>query len=289
MFGKSIVALVTPFTEENQIDTKALEELISWQIEEGTEGLVLCGSTGEGSALTFDEKCHIFETAFKIGKKTISLIANTGTNLTEESVRLTTVAKQIGMDGCLAIVPYYNKPGPEGCFQHFAHITEVGLPTIIYHHPGRTGTKLSLETLSRVCQLTHVVGIKDATGDLSLAMEIMHKIDIPLYSGDDLLALPQFTIGFTGSISVVGNVIPSQWKDFVCHPSKSKFEGLYDIVQSMALEVNPQCVKYAVSLLGKCSSKMRLPLIEPDKKNCQKISASLKGLGEALESAFFVP
>lgn len=282
MFGRAITALITPFTLDDQVDFASLESLIQWHIESGTEGLVLTGSTGEGSVLSKEEKCSIYELAYHLGKGKIKLIANTGTNVTADSVWLTQKAKEIGMDGCLAIVPYYNKPTSEGCYQHFAKIAEVGLPLIAYHHPGRTGVKLSFEALCRICELDSIVGIKDATGDLNLAMDVMRKTKIPFYSGDDSLALAQFAIGFTGSISIVGNVIPKEWNSFVhtavsqdLSSAQEQFYAFYDLVNAMILEVNPQCVKYAVNLLEKCSSRMRLPLIPPSFENQEKIKVAL--------------
>ncbi len=289
MFGRAITALVTPFSAEGKIDFDALGRSIQWHLETGTEGLVLCGSTGEGTSLSHEEKIAVFELGYRLAKGKMALIANTGTNLTEESVWLTQKAKVIGMDGALAIVPYYNKPTAEGCFRHFEKIAEVGLPMIVYHHPGRTGTKLSFETLCRICALDTVVGIKDATGDLGLAMDLIHKGGIRLYSGDDSLALAQFSIGFTGSISITGNVVPSAWNDFVQAAvlgdfleAKEQFYRLYDLVNALVLEVNPQCVKYAASLLGRGPSRLRLPLLEPSELNCEKIRKVLRAFSESI-------
>ena len=276
MLRGSIVALITPFDERGKIDIPALEKLIHWHLESGTDGLVLCGSTGEGSALSKEEKLLVFQTAKKIAGGKIPLIAATGTNVTEESVLLTGEVKKIGMDACLVIVPYYSRPTPEGCLLHFAEIAKVGLPMLVYHHPGRTGIKLDAEELSPICKLPGVIGVKDATGDLNLAMQLVKEI--PLFSGDDTLALAQFSLGFTGSISIVGNVIPKEWKAFVdlalkgdFIEARKAFFALHDLCLAMVLETNPQCVKYAVSLLDRCRPKMRLPLIEPSEENQRKV------------------
>ena len=276
----SIVALVTPFDDKGEVDLPSLESLIRWHIEEGTDGLVLCGTTGEGSLLSAEEKCGIFQKAVEVGKGNIQLIAGTGTNQTQESVALTKEAKRIGMDSCLTIVPYYLRPTPEGCYRHFLEIAKVDLPMILYHHPGRTGVKLTSDAISRICEIPQVVGVKEASGDLNLATEILEKTDVTFYSGDDSLALEHFSIGAKGIISVVGNVIPRQWKEFVklaLHgKGREAFLELYPLCQAMVLETNPQCIKYAVSLLGKCSSKVRLPLIEPQEEVCDVIRASLQ-------------
>lgn len=273
MFSGSIVALITPFDSEGYVDFPALEGLIERQIDAGTQGLVLCGSTGEGSSLSRDEKEEIFNMAAKVAKGRILLIGATGTNQTRESIALTEEAKEAGLDGCIAIVPYYSKPTEEGCFRHFASIAEVGLPMIAYHHPGRTGLRLSEESLERICAIEGVVGLKEASGDLNLAQALVRRVKCPLFSGDDSLALPHLAVGFSGSISIIGNVAPSQWKGFIEKAllgdflgAREEYEKLYSLVQALVLETNPQCVKYAVSLLGLCSSMVRLPLIEPSEK-----------------------
>ncbi|NGX37481.1 MAG: 4-hydroxy-tetrahydrodipicolinate synthase [Chlamydiae bacterium] len=275
----SIVALITPFDNEGKVDLDSLQRLIQWHIEEGTDGLVLCGSTGEGSLLSTEEKCAIFQRAAEVGKGKISLIAGTGTHQTRESRALTEKAKKYGMDSCLIIVPYYLLPTSEGCYQHFAEIAKVDLPMILYHHPGRTGVKLTSDATCRICEIPQVVAIKDASNDLNLATEILTKTKTPLYSGNDSVALPYFSIGAKGVISIVGNVIPRQWKEFIELAQKNrgreKFFELYPLCKAMVLETNPQCVKYGVSLLGKCSSKMRLPLMEPQEEVRETIRANL--------------
>jgi 4-hydroxy-tetrahydrodipicolinate synthase len=272
MLKGSIVALITPFDQKGAIDIPALEKLLFWHLESGTEGLVLCGSTGEGTSLSSSEKFLIFQTAKRIVGGKIPLVAATGTNVTAESAFLTKEAKRIGMDGCIAIVPYYLRPTPEGCIAHFAEIANVGLPLLIYHHPGRTGTKLDTETLLSLCEFSEVMGIKDATGDLNQVMDIIDQV--PLFSGDDSLALAQFSIGFTGSISIVGNVIPKEWKHFVdlalqgnFIEARKLFYTLRPLIQAMVLETNPQCVKYALHVMDRCLPQMRLPLVEPREKS----------------------
>lgn len=275
----SFVALVTPFTKDNQIDIPALEYLLDWQLKQGSDGLVLCGTTGEGNLLTREEKLLIFQTAKQIIGEKIPLIAATGSNNTQESVLLTKEAKKRGIDGCLAIVPYYVRPSFEGCYRHFSAITSVGLPTIVYHHPKRTGVRLTSKELMQICTLPNIAGIKDACGDLYAAMQLR---EIPHFSGDDLLSLAQFSIGFVGSISVIGNLIPNQWKTFVdwalegnLKKARETFFNLYQYCQAMTLETNPQCIKYALSLFNKCQPYFRLPLCLPRKENQREIERVL--------------
>lgn len=273
----SIAALITPFDRSGQVDFGALKDLVKWHVQCGTDGLILCGSTGEGTSLSIGEKQVIFEAAQSVGAGKIALIGASGTNLTSESVVLTQMAKECGLDGCMAIVPYYNRPKFEGCFLHFSAIAEVGLPLIVYHHPGRTGTRLAANELAKICAIEGVAGLKDASADLSLVAALVHE-GVSVYCGDDELALPYFSLGAVGSISIVANVIPTRWKEFVSLAKEGRgreaFFALYDLIRAMTLETNPQCVKFAVSHLGKCSSTHRLPLLEPSEEN-QRLCARL--------------
>ena len=285
MLGKLIVALITPFDSAGEVDLASFEKLLHWHVSEGTDGVVIGGSTGEGTSLSKEEKFLLFETAHRVAKGKMTLIANTGTNLTDESVFLTKRAKALGMDACLAIVPYYNKPMAEGCLLHFMAIADVGLPVIVYHHPGRTGRKLQLETLVKICSYENIVAVKDATGDFSQATELLYRNQVALYSGDDSLTLPHLAVGFTGCISVVGNIIPKEWKLLLDSfergnilSAKKKFFSLYELMKAISLEVNPQCIKYALSLMGKCSIKMRLPLTEPKVETQRELERVLGAL-----------
>lgn len=281
-----MVALVTPFDFLGKVDFSALEKLIEWQIEEGTEGLVLCGCTGEGFSLSKEEKLAIFRFGVEIVGGRIPIIAATGSNQTLESASLTYEAKKWGVDGCLVTVPYYNRPTEEGCFAHFSEIAKVDLPMIFYYHPGRTGVKLSAEALARICEIPQIVGVKDSSGDFELALEVMALSNTPLLCGDDTLALAHLAIGFTGSISITGNVAPHAWKAFVSHAlsgdllqARLSFQELYPLCKALVLESNPQCVKFALGLQEKCLSKMRLPLVEPREKNQKKIKEALLTVG----------
>lgn len=270
MFRGSYVALITPFLEGGAIDWPSMGRLIERQVEAGTEGLVLCGSTGEGSSLSIEERIEVFRFAKRVAGGRIQLIGSTGTNRTGESVELTRRAKELGLDGVLVIVPYYNKPSEAGCIEHFRRVAEVGLPAVAYHHPGRTGLMLSVEAMCRLAALEGVVAIKEGSGDVAYATELVRKVEVPLLSSDDALLLAQLAIGFGGAISIVGNVLPREWKAFIelglsgdLFEARRLFDSMYQKVESMTLETNPQCVKYALSVMGLCRSEMRLPLMEP--------------------------
>ncbi len=281
-FKGSIVALITPFKKDGSLDLVALEKLILWHIKENTDGIVLCGTTGESPTLTDLEKLKIFETGVKTAEGKIPIIAGTGTYSTLHSKKLTQQAKDIGVDGCLVVLPYYNKPTETGCIQHFEEIAKADLPIILYHHPGRTGIKLSLEAFKKMEKIKQIVAVKDASGCLDYAKELISKTRFDILSGDDNLTLEIIKSGGKGVISVIANIIPSKWKkmndlclsgDFAA--AQSILQGSERLSNSLLLETNPQCIKYAMSLQDKCLARMRLPLIEPTNITKTEIQQSL--------------
>lgn len=278
MLTGSLVALITPMTKTKEIDWDAFEHLVQWQIEEGTNGLVLCGTTGEGSTLSLEEKLSLFKRGVEIARGRIPIIAGTGTNCTQTSVAITQAAKAVGVNAALVVIPYYNRPSALGCIAHYKKIAEVDLPLILYHHPVRTGIRLSTETMMRICEIPQVIAIKEASGDFTLATQLLSQIKKPLLSGDDLLSFAHLAIGFSGVISVIGNVFPLQWGNFVRSPTQKSFSPFYDLCQSLVLETNPQGIKYAVSLLGKCEPDVRLPLTTIEVSTQKQIQEALTPL-----------
>jgi 4-hydroxy-tetrahydrodipicolinate synthase len=282
VFRGSIVALVTPFNSRGEVDFGNLCDLIEWHIESGTDGIVLCGTTGEAPTLSYEETVKIFKEGVLASKGRIPIIAGTGSYDTAKSVQLTQEAKKAGVNGALVVVPYYSRPTPEGCFQHFQELSKIGLPIIVYHHPGRIGIKLPVKTLASISNLPHVAAIKDATADLDYALELMHQTKTPVLSGDDTLALPMMASGAVGVISIVANIIPREWKILTVlllsdqvGEARDFLKRYYLLAKSMVLETNPQCVKYALSAMEKCSSRMRLPLTEPQEAVKQQLVAEL--------------
>lgn len=270
MFRGSIAAVITPFTSEGEVDYPAFKNLIDWHAVEGTDAIVVCGTTGEAPTLTSEEQYQLFKIALDVSHKRVPIIAGTGTYNTRTTVETTAQAKALGADACLVVVPYYNKPTPEGCIAHYTEVSKVGLPMIVYHHPGRTGIKLSAEVLAQIARLPSVVAIKEASGGLELIQEIQQISDIPVFSGDDTLTYAMLELGAAGGISIVANMIPRAWKEMIHHffqgnrTYAQELDTLYKpLYQSLVLENNPQCVKYAMSLLGKCTPHMRLPLVQP--------------------------
>ncbi len=281
-FKGSIVALATPFTPEDEVDEEAIANLIEWHIQEGTDGIVLCGTTGEAPCLSEEETARIIELGVFCAKGRIPVIAGTGSNQTRHAVELTEQAQKAGADGCLVIFPYYNRPTPQGCLQHFQELDKVGLPIIAYNHPGRTGIKPPVKTLAAIASLDSVVAVKDGSGDLDYILDLIHASDIPIFSSDDSLCIPIIASGGVGVISIVANVVPRLWKQCLTLLLEGKiaegrqlYRQLYPVVKAMVLETNPQCVKYALSLMGKCRAAMRLPLIEPSPETQEKIAQAL--------------
>lgn len=294
MKNKSLVALITPFLESGVVDWQALELLVDWHVASGTGGLVLAGSTGEGTALSNEEKEQLYQLAVSRAKGKLFLVANVGTNLTASTIESALRAKEMGIDAAIAIVPYYNRPMFEGCFRHFEALNECALPFIVYHHPGRTGTALSAAQLGEIAQLSQVMGIKEASGDLILAATLRGLTDKLLFSGDDLLALSHMATGFDGSISIIGNLFPTLWAQFIGLMQEGDLEGgrrlyysLFPISEALALETNPQGVKYALSLLSGCEPFYRLPLIPPQEQTKEAIHLSMEERGATLPDSFF--
>ena len=282
MFKGSVVALVTPFDEEKKIDKKALEDLVLWHIERGTDAIVCTGTTGECSTLTNDEKLEVLQICLSVANKKIPIISGTGTNDTMQTCFLTRKAKEYGAAGVLVVAPYYNKPSQEGLYAHYMEIAKIGAPVIVYHHPGRTGVTIEIDTFEKISKLDNIVAIKEASGDLLFVEKLLKKTSLPILSGDDLLTVEIMKRGGAGVISVVANIIPSIWKQLTKLCELNNFEEAGSLLEKhrnicdvMFLETNPQCVKYALSLMGRVKSIFRLPLLEPSIKNKKQLLAVL--------------
>jgi 4-hydroxy-tetrahydrodipicolinate synthase len=292
MYKGSIVALITPFTEHDKVDYQAIHDLVFWHVESGTDGILLCGTTGEAPTLSEEEQIQIFKTGISASKGRIPIYAGTGSYNTQNTIALTEAAQKAGADGALVVIPYYSRPTPEGCFQHFQLLSKIGLPLIVYHHPGRIGMKLTVKELCRIAELPHIAAIKDSTADLDYCTELVQRVNLPVLTGDDGLILPTMAIGGSGVISVVANLIPVEWKQLTTLLLQEKWEEgralfyrFFPLVKSMFLETNPQCVKYAMGALGKCSLKMRLPLVQPQEVTQRQILSELINIGLLLKDS----
>lgn len=284
MFTGSIVAMVTPFLESGEVDFESVRKLVKMHLAEETDGLVIGGTTGEGPTLEEEEFCSLLEFVLKeVGGK-FPVIAGTGSNSTRKTACLTKRAKQIGASGALVIVPYYNKPTDRGVLAHFEEINKIGLPLIVYHHPGRCGIELDAKTIIKLLRYDFVVGIKDCSKNYSALRQVLESIPhAVVLSGDDEKAIEMVQRGAKGAISVIGNLMPRYWKSIIETAIKGNFsesEKMYaqikSLVWAISLEVNPQGIKFALSQEGLCKNNLRLPLVCVTKDTEEEIYESLK-------------
>lgn len=270
MYQGSLVALVTPMADDGSIDAEALRRLVDWHVAQGTNGIVAVGTTGESATLDEDEHCEAIRLTVEYAAGRLPVIAGTGANSTSEAVRLTRCAKDAGADACLLVTPYYNKPTQEGLFQHHRTVAEaVDIPQILYNVPGRTACDMQPETVGRLAQLPNIVGLKEATGDLSRVRRIRRLTgpEFDLYSGDDATALEFMLLGGQGVISVTANVAPAAMSRMCAaalagdradaEQIDATLSGLH---QQLFIEANPIPVKWAVAELGLMGRGIRLPL-----------------------------
>jgi len=289
----SIVALVTPMDVDGTIDWQALKDLIEWQINSGSAGLVIVGTTGESATLDVSEHVQVIENSVKIAEGRIKIIAGTGANSTKEAMYLTASARSAGADAALLVTPYYNRPSQEGLYRHYSHIAdEVNLPQILYNVPSRTGCDLLTDTVMRLVPHDNIVGLKDATGDLSRLDEILANLKrlkdhgFILFSGDDPTATQFMLAGGVGTISVTANVVPSRIKEICDQALSGNSEiataldlELKELNEILFVESNPIPVKWILNRLGRIPKGIRLPLVELDNKFRERTELILKKLG----------
>lgn len=284
----AIVAIVTPF-KDGKVDEKALAELIEFQISNGTDGIVPCGTTGESATLSYEEHEFVVEFTVKQVKGRVPVIAGTGSNSTDEAIGLTKHAKKVGADAALIITPYYNKPTQEGMYRHFKAIAdEVDIPIILYNVPGRTGVNLLPETVARLSKIKNIVGIKEASGSLQQVSDIIRLTgsDFIVLSGDDFIVLPLLAVGGKGVISVVSNVAPADMAGLCdaffagdLRKARELHYKLLPLCHAMFIETNPIPVKTALGLMGKIKPELRLPLCSMSESNLNKLKQIMKDYG----------
>ena len=266
----SLVAIVTPMSDDGALDLDALRRLVDWHIAEGTDGIVIVGTTGESPTVSFDEHCMLIRTTVEQAAGRVPVIAGTGANSTTEAIELTECAKAAGAQAGLSVVPYYNKPTQEGLYQHYKKIAEaVDLPLILYNVPGRTVADLSNDTTLRLAEVPGIVGVKDATGSMERAADLLRRMpkDFMLYSGDDASGMPFMLLGGHGVISVTANVAPKLMHEMCV----AAFDGnlararelnnmLLPLHSKLFVEANPIPVKWACAEMGLIPFGLRLPL-----------------------------
>ena len=288
MFKGSITALITPFTK-GAIDEAGFQSFVEWQIAEGTDGVVPCGTTGESPTLSHEEHNRVVELCVEAAKGKIPVIAGAGSTSTSEAIALARHAKKAGADGILVVTPYYNKPTQEGLFQHFKAIHDaVDLPLVIYNIPGRSVVDMSLDTMARLAKLPNIVGVKDATGDLNRPVRGRALLgeDFAQLTGDDGTCVAFLAHGGVGCISVSSNIAPrlcAELHDAWAAGNYARVFELRDLLMplhdSMFVETSPGPVKYASKLIGKTSGELRLPLVEVSDATKLKVEAAVKALG----------
>lgn len=287
IFKGSIVALITPFRKNGSIDHGLVRELVEWHIASGTNAIVPCATTGESPTLSHDEHDEVIATVVKAVNKRIPVLAGCGSNCTEESLRLIKHAESVGADGALVITPYYNKPTQEGMLAHYESLASATkLPIVIYNVPGRTGVNLKPETLVKLAKIENIVGVKEASGNMDQASEIMNKTDLDVLSGEDSLNFPLMAAGAVGVISVVANVVPGLVAQLADAALKGDMEEgrrlhklLFPLSKALFAETNPCPVKAAMSMMGKCENVLRLPLVPVRKETEELLRAVLTDVG----------
>jgi len=289
MFEGSFVAIVTPFNDDGSLDDDKLKELIEFQIENGTHGIVPCGTTGESPTLTHDEHDHVVELTVETADGRVQVIAGAGSNSTAEALRLTQHAKAVGADGALVITPYYNKPTQNGLYAHFMHIADqVDIPVVVYNVPGRTGTDLQTTTLAKLATHQNIIGLKEATGQLSRASEAVNACDdeFTVLSGDDVNTLPIMAVGGKGVISVLANVAPKEVAD-MCNTFKAgdlqTAQQIHHQTMQLALDLfidtSPIPVKTVLQMMGKLNGRMRLPLAPMSDDTLEVLRQTVNNMG----------
>jgi len=289
MFRGSIVAIVTPF-KNGRVDEEKLRGLIDFQIKNGSSGIVPCGTTGESATLNFDEHEKVIEITIDHVNKRVPVIAGTGSNSTEEAIMLTKQAASAGADASLQVSPYYNRPTQIGLYEHFKAIAQsVKIPIILYNIAGRTGVNIEPETIAKLAtDCKNIVAVKEASGSLDQMSRIKQLCPktFELISGDDSLTLPILSIGGTGIISVVANIVPRDVADLVTAFEKGDIKKarelhykLLPLIKAVFLETNPMPIKTALGLLGMCEPDLRLPMCSMSADNLEKLKKALKDYG----------
>ena len=285
-FGQILTAMVTPFDQNGDIDFNATKNLINYLISNGTDGLVVSGTTGESPTLTTEEKVELFKYVVEVVDGRVPVIAGTGSNNTRASINLTNLAEKTGVDGIMLVVPYYNKPSQEGLYQHFKAIAEsTSLPIILYNIPGRSVVNMSVETVVRLATIPNIVCIKEASGNLDAMAEIIRRTpeDFSLYSGDDGLTLPVLSIGGIGVISVASHIIGNEMQTMISNFKNGNLQeaaqahrSLLPIIKALFAAPSPAPVKAALNLNGIPVGDLRLPMVPLNDEEISTLQQALQ-------------
>lgn len=289
MITGSLVAIVTPMQEDGSLDLPALRKLIDFHAQEGTDGIVIVGTTGESPTVNVEEHCELIRVTVEHAAGRLPVIAGTGANSTAEAIELTEFAKKAGAHSVLSVVPYYNKPTQEGLYRHFKAVAEaVDIPVILYNVPGRTVADMSNDTTLRLAEVPGIIGIKDATGSIDRACDLIVRApkDFALYSGDDMTCMASILLGFHGTISVTANVAPRLMHEMCVAASAGDAAKARDIHfrllglhRDLFCEANPIPVKWAVQQMGLSPAGIRLPLTPLAEANHERVRAAMRQAG----------
>ena len=290
----SFPAIVTPMEDNGDLDFQALDALIDWHVEKGSSGLVVAGTTGESPTLNSEEHCEVIAHCIKRAKQRFPIIAGTGSNSTEEALYFTKEAKRLGADACLLVTPYYNNPSQEGLYRHFSVIQDaVDIPQILYNVPGRTVCDMSNETVLRLAKLPNIVGLKDATGDISRGKVLLANCssDFVVLSGDDATARELMSLGAKGAISVTANIVPDRMSEMCALMLSENFARAAEVDKSIAglhkelfAEANPVPVKWGLGRMNKIKPGIRLPLIPLSERYHVQLERALRDSGVSLQN-----
>ena len=289
MLQGSMVAIVTPMFEDGGLDLNALRELIDWHVDAGTDGIVIVGTTGESPTVDVDEHCLLIQTTVEQVAGRVAVIAGTGANSTSEAIQLTAKAKALGVDACLLVTPYYNKPSQEGLYQHFTAVAAaVNIAQILYNVPSRTGCDMSNDTVLRLAKVKNIVGIKDATGGIERGTDLLLRspMDFAVYSGDDATGAALMLLGGHGVISVTANVAPKLMHDMckaaMSGDTKTAREinaQLFGLHQKLFIEPNPVPVKWVLQQMGLIKTGIRLPMVNLSAQYHDALRAAMRQAG----------
>lgn len=281
----SYVALITPFKDNLEVDYDKLSKLLDFQIENGTNGIVVCGTTGEAATLSEEEYIKVITFVTEKSKGKVKVVAGAGSNSTKRAVELTKICKEIGVDAVLSVAPYYNKPSQKAIIEHFKKIAEVGIDVILYNVPSRTGVNIEARTTIELSKVKNIVGVKEATGSIEQMIEIANNVseEFDILSGEDNLILPMLSIGAVGVISVTANALPKEVAAQFIFKGAEQFNHhkyMYDIHKNMFIEGNPVTIKAVMNIMGLIENKkVREPLMETSDETDIKLKELLKSKG----------
>ena len=295
-FGKVLTAMVTPFSEDGTVNYALAERLADYLVDHGSDGLVVCGTTGESPTLTWDEEFQLYQVVKQAVSGRAKVIVGTGSNSTHEAIEATQKAGKLGLDGSLQVVPYYNKPPQEGIYQHFRQIAEAvpDLPLMLYNIPGRTGINMSVETVSKLAQIPNIVAIKEASGNLDQASQIRRNTpaEFSIYSGDDSLTLPLLSIGGSGVVSVASHLVGDRLQQMVQayeagqpQVAREIHLALLPLFKVLFLTANPIPVKAALELQGWMVGSVRSPLCAADETIKAAVKTVMEDLADVMSSS----